>query len=197
MEYLDRLGILNSDVIAAHTLWLTDNDIEILGKRKVNCVHNINSNTKLSSGYMFKYNELRDAGANVCLGTDGCASSNNLDMLETMKTSALFQKAWRNDPKALPLQELIELATVNGAKALGLDTGELEEGKIADIIIVNTENSFFLSPGNFLSNFIYSAHSDCIEYMIANGKFVMRNRKVKDEAQIIANAQEQLIKITH
>lgn len=72
-------------------------------------------------------------------------------MLETMKTSALFQKAWRNDPKALPLQELIELATVNGAKALGLDTGVLEEGKIADIIIVNTENSFFLSPGNFLS----------------------------------------------
>ena len=70
-------------------------------------------------------------------------------------------------------------------------------GKIADILIVNTENSFFLSPGNFLSNFIYSAHSDCIEYMIANGKFVMRNRKVKDEAQIIANAQEQLIKITH
>ena len=197
VEYLDRLGILNSDVIAAHTLWLTDNDIEILGKRKVNCVHNINSNTKLASGYKFKYNELRNARANVCLGTDGCASSNNLDMLETMKTSALFQKAWRNDPKALPLQELIELATVNGAKALGLDTGMLEEGKIADIIIVNTENSFFLSPGNFLSNFIYSAHSDCIEYMIANGKFVMRNRKVKDEAQIIANAQEQLIKITH
>lgn len=196
VEYLDRLGILGPDVIAAHTLWLTDNDIEILGKHKVNCVHNINSNTKLASGYRFRYNELRDAGANVCLGTDGCASSNNLDMLETMKTSALFQKAWRNDPKALPLDELIGLATTNGAKALGLETGELKEGMLADINIVNTENSFFLSPGSFLSNFIYSAHSDCIEYMIAGGKFVMRNRKVKDEALIIANAQEQLRKIT-
>ena len=109
-------------------------------------------------------------------------------MLEAMKTAALFQKAWRNDPKALPLNELISLATVNGAKALGLDTGVLEEGKIADILIVNTENSFFVSPGSFLSNLIYSAHSDCIEYVIAGGKFVMRNRKVKDEAQIIATS---------
>lgn len=75
-------------------------------------MHNINSNAKLASGYKFRYNELRDAGANVCIGTDGCASSNNLDMLEALKTSALFQKAWRQDTKALPLDELIKLATV-------------------------------------------------------------------------------------
>ena len=102
VEYLDRLGILGPDVLAAHTLWLSDNDIDILGKHQVNCVHNINSNAKLASGYKFRYNELRDAGANVCIGTDGCASSNNLDMLEALKTSALFQKAWRQDTKALP-----------------------------------------------------------------------------------------------
>lgn len=196
VEYLDRLGILGPDVIAAHTLWLSEKDVELLGKHKVNCVHNINSNTKLASGYKFLYNELRDAGANVCLGTDGCASSNNLDMLETMKTAALFQKAWRNDPKALPMDELFRMATVNGAKALGLETGVLSEGMLADLLIVNTENSFFLSPGSFMSNFIYSAHSDCIDHVIAGGKFVMRNRKVKDEAQIIANAQDQLIKIS-
>lgn len=196
VEYLDRLGILGPDLIAAHTLWLSDKDVELLGKHNVNCVHNINSNAKLASGYMFRYNELRDAGANVCIGTDGCASSNNLDMLEAMKTSALFQKAWRRDPKALPLDELFSLATENGAKALGIEAGRLEEGMLADILIVNTENSFFLSPGSFMSNFIYSAHSDCIEYVIAGGKFVMRNRKVKDEAQIIASAQDQLIKIS-
>ena len=196
VEYLDRLGILGPDIIAAHTLWLSDNDVELLGKHKVNCVHNINSNAKLASGYRFRYNELRDAGANVCIGTDGCASSNNLDMLEAMKTSALFQKAWRNDPKALPLDELIRLATVNGAKALSLNTGAIEEGRLADILIVNTDNSFFLSPAGFLSNFVYSAHSDCIEYVIAGGKFVMRNRKVKDEAQILASAQDQLLKIS-
>ena len=195
VEYLDRLGILDSNVIAAHTLWLDGKDIEILGRRKVNCVHNVNSNTKLSSGYRFLYNELRDAGANVCIGTDGCASSNNLDMLEAMKTSALFQKAWRKDPEALPLGELMNLATVNGAKALGLGTGSLKEGNFADICIVDTDNSFFLSPGSFLSNFIYSAHSDCIESMIAAGRFVMRNREVEGAREILENARKQLHKI--
>ena len=195
VEYLDRLGILDSDVIAAHTLWLSEKDVEILGSRGVSCVHNINSNAKLSSGYRFFYNELRDAGANVCLGTDGCASSNNLDILEAMKTSALFQKAWRGDPKALPLDELMSLATAGGAKALGLDTGKLEEGKLADICIVDTDNTFFLSPGSFLSNFIYSAHSDCITSMIAGGRFVMRDRTIPGSGDIITSARGQLSKI--
>lgn len=195
VEYLDRLGILGPDVIAAHTLWLSDEDVSILGERKVNCVHNINSNTKLASGYRFRYNELRDAGANVCIGTDGCASSNNLDMLEAMKTTALFQKAWRENPKALPLCELISLATRNGADALGLDTGRLEAGMQADICIVNTDSSFFLSPGSFLSNFIYSAHSDCIDSLISMGRFVMRNRKVEGEECILRDARKELGKI--
>ncbi|MCI6327162.1 MAG: amidohydrolase [Bacteroidales bacterium] len=195
VEYLDRLGILGPDVIAAHTLWLSDEDVRILGERKVNCVHNINSNTKLASGYRFRYNELRDAGANVCIGTDGCASSNNLDMLEAMKTTALFQKAWRENPKALPLYELISLATRNGADALGLDTGRLEAGMQADICIVNTDSSFFLSPGSFLSNFIYSAHSDCIDSLISMGRFVMRNRKVEGEESILRDARKELGKI--
>ena len=195
VEYLDRLGILGPDVIAAHTLWLSDEDVRILGDRRVNCVHNINSNTKLASGYRFRYNELRDAGANVCIGTDGCASSNNLDMLEAMKTTALFQKAWRENPKALPLCELISLATRNGANALGLDTGRLEVGMQADICIVNTDSSFFLSPGSFLSNFIYSAHSDCIDSLISMGRFVMRNRKVEGEERILTDARKELGKI--
>ena len=195
VEYLDRLGILGPDVIAAHTLWLSDEDVRILGDRRVNCVHNINSNTKLASGYRFRYNELRDAGANVCIGTDGCASSNNLDMLEAMKTAALFQKAWRENPKALPLCELISLATRNGADALGLDTGRLEVGMQADICIVNTDSSFFLSPGSFLSNFIYSAHNDCIDSLISMGRFVMRNRKVEGEERILRDARKELGKI--
>ena len=189
VEYLDSLGLLDERVIAAHTLWLTDHDVQILGDRKVNCVHNINSNTKLASGYQFRYNELKEAGANICLGTDGCASSNNLDMLETMKTSALFQKAWRSDPKALPIPDLVKAATSNGAKALRLNTGVLEEGKLADLLIVNTNSTFFLSPGSFWANFIYSAHSDSIESVIANGRFVMRNRIVEGEQEILDNAR--------
>ena len=190
VEYLDRLGVLDSRTIAAHSLWLSENDVRILGERKVNCVHNINSNTKLASGYKFLYNELRDAGANVCIGTDGCASSNNLDILEALKTSAIIQKAWRNDPKAWPLDELLRCATVNGAKALRLNTGEIAEGKAADILFVDTDNSFFLSPGSFLANFIYSAHSDCIESVMVNGKFVMRGRKIEGEKDILREARK-------
>lgn len=192
VEYLDRLGVLGDYCIAAHTLWLSDNDIRILGERKVNCVHNINSNLKLASGYKFMYNELRDAGANVCMGTDGCASSNNLDVLEAMKTSAMVQKAWRKDPKAWPLNELIETATVNGAKALRLDTGVIEEGKLADILVIDPGNSFFLSPGTFLANFVYSAHSDCIDSVIAGGRLVMKNKVIEGEKEILENARKVL-----
>lgn len=196
VEYLDSLGILGPDLICAHTLWVTDHDIELLARNGVHCVHNINSNTKLASGYRFKYNEMRDAGINICLGTDGCASSNNLDMLETMKTSALFQKAWRDDPTAMPLPELMDCATVNAAKALKLNTGKIEEGAIADLCIVDTNNSFFLSPAPFLANFIYSAHSDCIESVICNGEFVMRNREIKGEKEILEQARKVLSKIS-
>ena len=195
VEYLDRLGVLGPDVIAAHTLWLSENDIEILGRRGVNCVHNVNSNLKLASGYKFLYNELRDAGANICLGTDGCASSNNLDMLETMKTSAMIQKAWRDDPTAMPLHELMNMATVNAGKALGLNIGKIEEGALADILIVNTEGYNFISPGSFEANLVYSAHSDCIESVICNGRFVMRDRVVPGEEQILNDAKQALKKL--
>ena len=193
--YLDRLGVLGPDVIAAHTLWLSEEDAEILGKRGVTCVHNVNSNLKLASGYRFPYAELRDAGANICLGTDGCASSNNLDMLETMKTAAMIQKAWRNDPSAMPIPELISMATSNAGKALGLEIGKIEPGALADILIVDTENYNFLSPAPFEANLIYSAHSDCIDSVICNGRFVMRNRKVEGEKEILRNAAEMLTKL--
>lgn len=195
VEYFDSLGVLGPDVIAAHTLWISEKDIEILGKRHVNCVHNINSNAKLSSGYKFKWKELSDAGANVCIGTDGCASSNNLDVLEAMKTTALFQKAWRKDPSEMPLPKLLEMATVNGAKAFGLKTGLIKEGYDADIQIVDTDNTFFLSPAPFLANYIYSAHSDCISSLISGGRFVMRNRKVVGEKEILKGARTVLNEI--
>ena len=180
------------DVIAAHSLWLSEKDVEILGRRGVNCVHNINSNLKLASGYKFLWKELKDAGANVCLGTDGAASSNNLDMLEAMKTAAFLQKAWRNDPSALHLKDLLDMATVNGGKALGLKTGKIEEGWDADIQIIDTDSTFFLSPGSFLANYIYSAHSDCISSLIAGGRLVMKDRKVQGEKEILSEGWKAL-----
>ena len=194
-EYLDSLGVLGPHVIAAHTIWLSDHDVELLGKHRVNCVHNINSNAKLASGFRFRFEDLKQAGANVCLGTDGASSSNNLDMLETMKTSALFEKAWRKDPSAMPLHELMDCATVNGARALGLNTGEVREGAIADLSIVDIDNSYFISPGSFLANLVYTAHSDVISSVIAAGKFVMRDRKVEGEEEILAGARSVLPQI--
>lgn len=195
VEYLDSLGVLGPDVIAAHTLWVSDEDVKILGERGVTCVHNVNSNLKLASGYRFRYNELRDAGANICLGTDGCASSNNLDMLETIKTSAMIQKAWRDDPTAMPLVELLAAATANAGKALGLTIGKIEAGALADLIIIDTDNYHFLSPGSFLANFIYSAHSDCVDSVICNGKFLMRNRVVEGEKEILEQARTVMTKL--
>ena len=195
VEYLDSLGVLGEDVIAAHTLWLSDKDVEILGKRGVTCVHNVNSNLKLASGYKFKYNELRDAGANVCLGTDGCASSNNLDMLETMKTSAMIQKAWRNDTSAMPINELIEMVTVNPAKVLGINVGRIEEGALADLLLIDVGSYHFMSPGSFEANLIYSAHSDCVDSVICNGRFLMKNRVVPGEKEILAEAKKYLHRI--
>lgn len=195
VEYLDKLGILGPDVIAAHTLWLSDKDVEILGRRGVTCVHNVNSNLKLASGYKFMYNELRDAGANICLGTDGCASSNNLDMLETMKTAAMIQKAWRNDPSAMPLDELMAMTTSNAAKALGIDAGRIEVGALADILLVDTDSYHFLSPGSFEANLVYSAHSDSIDSVICGGRFVMKNRIVPGEKEILAEAKKFLNRI--
>lgn len=195
VEYLDSLGVLGPDVIAAHTLWLSDNDVKILGERGVTCVHNINSNLKLASGYRFRYNELKAAGANICLGTDGCGSSNNLDILEAMKTAAMVQKAWRDDPSAMPLDELAAMVSTNAAKALGMNAGRIEPGYLADILIVDTDNYQFLSPAKFLANLVYSAHSDCVDSVICDGKFIMRGRVVEGEKEIISNARKQMNRV--
>ena len=195
VEYLDKLGALGPDTIAAHTLWLSDDDVSILGGRGVSCVHNINSNLKLASGYKFRYKELRQAGANLCIGTDGCASSNNLDILEAMKTSAIVQKAWREDPSVMPLDQLMDMATVNGARALGLNSGRIQEGMRADVCLVDTHSSFFLSPAPFLANLVYSSHSDCIKTVIAGGKIVMKDRVIPGEEEILENAAKVLTQL--
>lgn len=186
--YLESLGVLSSRLIAAHSLWLSDADLDLYAKYGVTAIHNINSNLKLASGYRFRYAEMRQRGINITLGTDGCASSNNLDMLEAMKTAALVQKAWRRDPTVLPLGELMQMATSNAAKALGLNAGRIERGALADIVLVDTENYAFVPDNGFLANLVYAANSSCIETVICNGKVLMRNRKVEGEEEILKEA---------
>lgn len=184
-RYLQKLGILGPEVIAAHCVWIDDEDIPVLAENDVKIVHNINSNLKLCSGYRFKYKEFKDAGLTVSLGTDGCASSNNLDMLEAMKTTALLQKGWREDPTAMPLDELLDTATLNGARSLGLNCGKVEEGALADLVLVDINNYAFTPNFNFLANLVYSANSSCVDTVICNGKIVMQNRKVAGEEEIL------------
>ena len=195
VRHFDDLGLIDSNFIGAHGLWLTDEDIEILGSRGASVVHNINSNLMLSSGYRFKYNELRDAGVNVCIGTDGCASSDNQDVRESMKTMALLQHAWRNDPQAMPLGELLDVATVNGARALGINAGRIEEGALADIALVNMRTPELVPDIDFLSNFVFAANSSCVDTVICNGRIVMEGRKVAGEDEILAKAEEQAWKL--
>ena len=107
----------------------------------------------------------------------------------------MVQKAWRGDPSAMPLGELLEIATVNGAKALGLNTGLIREGMDADILIVDTENTFFLSGGSPLANLIYSAHSDCIVTVMCRGRIVMEDRKVAGEKDTLEGARRVLPRI--
>ncbi|MBQ1882678.1 MAG: amidohydrolase [Bacteroidales bacterium] len=195
VEYLDSLGIFSSNVIAAHCIWLSENDIKILGKNHVNIVHNINSNLKLASGYKFKFQELQDAGANICLGTDGVASSNNLDMLEAMKTTALVQKAWRKDPTAIALKQLIASATRNGYKAFDLDGGIVREGALADFSIINIDNYSFTPCINFDANLVYSAHSDCVETVVCNGRIVMKDKVIEGEREVLEQVRKLYRKI--
>ena len=188
VEYCERLGLLSDRVLAAHSLWLSPHDIELMGKYGVTAVHNINSNLKISSGYKFPMEELLAAGANVTLGTDGCGSSNNLDMLEALKTAAIVQKAWRKDPAAIPLSTLLKIGSENAAKALRLNAGKIEEGRLADILLIDMNNVWFTPNYDFEANLVYSANSSCIDTVICDGRIVMRGRKVEGEQEILDNA---------
>ncbi|MBO4537104.1 MAG: amidohydrolase [Bacteroidales bacterium] len=187
-QHFNRLGLLGPRTVLAHALWLDDHDVEILGRNHTTVVHNINSNLKLASGYQFKYQELRDAGANICIGTDGAASSNNLDIRESLKTMALLQKAWREDPSAMPLGELMDMATVNAARALGIDAGVVAEGALADLVLVDLQSEAFVPDINFIGNLILSANSSCFDTVIIDGRVVMEGRKVPGQAEIIREA---------
>ena len=116
-------------------------------------------------------------------------------MLEHMKNSAMVQKAWRRDPAALPLGELLASATVNGAKALGLPTGEIKEGMLADLSLIDLGGTAFISPAPTLANIVYAAHSDVITDVISGGKWIMRNRQVPGEEEILREARKVLKQI--
>lgn len=180
VKYLEKLKILDktgSRFIGAHALWLDNDEIQILGEHKANVVHCPNSNLKLGSGFRFLYTELRDAGVNVTLGTDGCASSDNLDMVEAMKTMSLLQKGIRNNPSILPADEVLGVATRNGRKALRLNDNDIKTGNVADFIIIKLNRQIFKNIDivnstptqrhtEFLNRLIYAGNGNYVSHTI-------------------------------
>ena len=184
IEYLEKFDLLTDKTILAHCVHLSDNDIQIIKKHNTKIAHCPVSNFKLKSGLM-AFQKLHDEGVLVTLGTDGSASNNSLGMLEEMKVCALNAKTQANSSKAGNVNDIYKAATINGAKAFGIDAGVIEEGKIADFVLYDLNHYLLLPNYNLISNIVYAAQNDCITDVFCDGKQLMCNKKVENEEKII------------
>ncbi|WP_300812243.1 amidohydrolase [uncultured Bacteroides sp.] len=187
VAYLDRMGFLGDDVIAAHVVHVTDEDIRLLAERGVTVAHCPVSNMKLSSG-IAPVQKMLEAGCRVTLATDGCSSNNNLDMREEMKIAALLAKV-SSGPQALPAGEVLRMATRAGAETFGWDAGAVEEGRLADLILVRNDRACMTPMFHPESNWVYAADSSLIDTVICDGRMLMQGRKVEGEEEILADAR--------
>ncbi len=192
VAYLESLGFWGPKTVAAHGVWLTPADMTILSRRHVAVSHNPESNMKLASGAA-KVTEMRSAGLVVALGTDGAASNNDLDMFEAMRQAAFLAKLQTGDPRAVPARVALEMATIDGARALGMERtiGSLEAGKRADMITVSMTAARQTPMYDPLSHLVYVTRGDDVRNTIVNGRILMRDRKVLtlDESQVLSEAR--------
>jgi 5-methylthioadenosine/S-adenosylhomocysteine deaminase len=192
VAYLDSLGFFGPGVLAAHGVWVSDAEVALLKARGVGISHNPESNMKLASGTAPVTAYLR-ADVAIGLGTDGAASNNDLDMFEAMRMASLLHKLQTFDPQAVSAKTALEMATIRGARALGMDKqiGSLEPGKRADIIVVSMNSARQTPMYDPLSHLVYVTHGDDVQTTIVNGAVLMRNRKVLtlDEAAVLKEAR--------
>ena len=197
--YLKSIDFLGPDVVAAHCVWLDAADITVLVHFGVGCTNNPSSNMKTAAGVSPVPNMLA-AGLAVGLGTDGAASNNNQDMFEEMDLAAKLQKITKMDPRALPAEQVVEMATIGGARALHMDKeiGSLEVGKKADLILVDTTAPHATPMYNVYSELVYALKASDVKTVIVGGRVVMRDRRMLtlDEPQILARAREYQKKIS-
>jgi len=193
VELLEKIGFLGSDVLAAHCIHLTEKEMQLLAKHNVNVSYNPVANMKIAQGTP-KIKDLLDLGVTVGVGTDGPASNNNLDMFRSMKVAALLQKQYYKDPTVLSAQTVLKMATIDGAKALGLEkiVGSLEVGKKADVILIDFKKPHLTPVHDFYANIVYSACGSDVDTVIVDGKILMESRKVKtlDEEEVMLKAQK-------
>ena len=188
VRWLDHLGVLGDNVIAAHVVHIDEEEAEILKERGVWIAHNPCSNMKLSSG-IFASDLLMKKGCRLTLGTDGTASNNNLDMREEMKFAALLAKV-RYTSETLPAGEILQWATRNGAQAAGLNAGVVREGALADAVFLDLENERLVPNFSLTSNWVYATDSRAIHSVLCDGKFVMKNGVVENAEETITRARE-------
>ncbi|HVD93314.1 MAG TPA: amidohydrolase [Vicinamibacterales bacterium] len=190
--YLDSLGFWGARTLAAHAVHVTPADIAILAARHVGVSHNPESNMKLASG-IAPVEAMRKAGVTVGLGTDGAASNNDLDMFEAMRQAAFLHKLVAGDPRAIPAPVALEMATIEGARAMGMDReiGSLEAGKRADLLVVSMASARQTPMYDPVSHLVYVTRGDDVQTTIVNGKVLMRDRKVLtlDRRQVLADAR--------
>jgi len=192
VEHLDRLGMFSRPTLVAHAVHLNDEEIALLAERKVAVSHNPISNLKLASG-VARVPDLLKAGVTVSLGTDGAASNNNLDLFQEMTTAALLHKGVSGDPTVVPAAEALRMATLYGARSLGLEgaVGQLKVGLKADIIAVNIAQAHFVPRTNYLSHLVYSGRGSDVVHVWVDGKQLLRDRQLTtlDEEKIMAEAE--------
>ena len=188
-EYLDCIGLISPKTMLAHCVYLTDRDREIIAERGAYIAHNPVSNLKLCSG-MFDFEKAKAAGCKVTLGTDGTSSNNSLSMLDEMKFAALTAKTVSKSPKTGRVQDIFHCATVAGAEFAGVDAGVIAVGKAADMLLIDLANITTCAAYDTVSDLVYAATPEVINSVICNGRFLMRDKVVPGEADVISAAAE-------
>ncbi|MFA5524782.1 MAG: amidohydrolase [Tissierellales bacterium] len=192
VKHVNDLGLFEVPTLAAHCVHLSDEDIEILAEKKVSIANNPGSNLKLGNGFA-RVEDMLKRGINVGLGTDGSASNNNLNMFEEINLAALINKGYTGVATSIPADVAVRMATLNGAKALGIDreVGTLEVGKKADIIMLDLNKPHFYPRYNLVASLAYSAQASDVETVIVDGKVLMENYELKtiDLEKVMFNAE--------
>lgn len=194
-KWLEECGILSNRCIAAHSCYLDADDIALYAKYGVTAVNNPVSNMKLAGGRAIPYNELKAAGVNVALGTDGASSNNALDMFTEMKTAAILQKFYWKDPTVMPAADVLKMATENGAKALGIHAGVLAPGYLADVILVG-RNPSTVPRFNAESNAVYATSGMAVTTTICNGEILMHDGFIPGAEEIMDEAEKAAFALT-
>lgn len=179
VKYLDNIGVIDKNTLLVHAVWLDDDDIHTIAERGARVSHNPESNMKLASG-IAPVPSLLKAGITVGLGTDGCASNNNLDLISEMDTAAKLHKVDALDPTLMDAVTVLKMGTIQGAKSLGLDDiiGSLEVGKKADVIVIDARRPHLVPVYNPVSHIVYAAQGSDVRDVLVNGRLLVKDRKL-------------------